>query len=158
MKEAITIKTIQVPKFTKLEEFRNKLIRCFRNINSNKLNEEENSNTQYDIKLFKLEKSQEIFNLIISHVNKNKFYKLSAEEIKFNNDNNSKYLDSLNFFENKNNKNIPYLIVEVIPKNMIVKPFIRILSDVFSCIQCQVKILSKDMIVYCDLCTQVKFL
>lgn len=154
MKENITVKTIQVPKFTKLEDFRNKIIRCFKNIN-NKL-DEENTNTNYDIKLFKMEKSQEIFNLIISHVNKNKFYKLNAEEIKFNNENNQKYLDNFNIFENKNNKNnINTLIVEVIPKNMIVKPFIRIQSDVFNCIQCQVKILSRDMIVYCDLCTQV---
>jgi hypothetical protein len=165
MKEAITIKTIQVPKYMKLDELREKLTRCFKNINKNKLNEDENS--KYDLKLFKIKKSQEIFNLIISHVNKNKLFKLIAEEIKFNNENANKYLDELNIFDiiknnkkNKNNSNIitntTYFIVEVIPKNMIVKPFIRIQSDIISCIQCQVKILSRDMIVFCDLCTQVK--
>ena len=152
MKEAITIKNIQVPKFMKMDEFKNKLIRCYKNINSNKLNEDENC--LFDLKLFKLEKSQEIFNLIISHVNKNKFYKLNSEEIKFNSDNANKYLDDLSFFQQtKNSTN--FFIVEVLPKNMIVKPFIRIQSDVFNCIQCQIKIVSRDMIVFCDLCTQV---
>jgi len=155
MKEAITIKTIQVPKFMKLEELKEKLIRCFRNINKNKLNEDENC--LYDLKLFKLQKSQEIFNLIISHVNKNKLYKLNADEIKFNNENANKYLDDFNIFEKTNNTS-NYFIVEVLPKNMIVKPFIRIQSDVYNCVQCQVKILSRDMIVFCDLCTQVNYI
>ena len=155
MKEAITIKTIQVPKFMKLEELKEKLIRCFRNINKNKLNEDENC--LYDLKLFKLQKSQEIFNLIISHVNKNKLYKLNADEIKFNNENANKYLDDFNIFEKTNNTS-NYFIVEVLPKNIIVKPFIRIQSDVYNCVQCQVKILSRDMIVFCDLCTQVNYI
>jgi hypothetical protein len=159
MKEAITIKTIQVPKYMKIDELKEKFTRCFKNINKNKLNEDENS--KYDLKLFKLQKSQDIFNLIISHVNKNKLYKLIAEEIKFNNENSNKYLDELNIFEknnknNLNNNNNNYFIVEVLPRNMIVKPFIRIQSDIINCTQCQVKILSRDMIVFCDLCTQVK--
>lgn len=154
MKEAITVKNIQVSRYMKLEEFKEKLLRCFKNINPNKFQDEAKENSSlFDVKLFKIDEMQEIFNLIISHVNKNKFYKLSSEELKFTNDNKSSCIKDLNFF---NLKKETTLIVEVLPKNMIVKPFIRVQSEVINCSQCQAKIPSKDSIVYCDSCTQVK--
>ena len=154
MKEAITVKNIQVSRLMKLEEFKEKLLRCFININQSKFQAESQDNSNlFDIKLFKIEKMQEIFNLIISHVNKNKFYKLNSEELKFNNETNSKQIKDLSFFRNKKETMI---VVEVLPKNMIVKPFIRVQSEIISCCQCQAKVPSRDSIVYCDSCTQVK--
>lgn len=156
MKETITVKKIQVSRYMKLEEFKVKLIRCFKHINPNKFQEEgKDDSNLFDLKLFKIEKIQEIFNLIISHVNKNKFYKLNSEELKFNNENNSKQIKDLTFFNIKKDTTI---IIEVLPKNMIVKPFIRVQSEVISCSQCQAKIPSRDSIVFCDSCTQVKFI
>jgi len=153
MKEAITVKYIQISRLMKLEEFKEKILRCFKNINPNKFQEGNNEmNNSYDIKLFKIEKIQEIFNLIVSHVNKNKFYKLNSEELKINNDNSNITIRELNFFNLKKESTI---IVEVIPKNMIVKPFIRVQSEIISCSQCQAKIPSRESIVYCDSCTQV---
>lgn len=107
----------------------------------------------FEIKIFRLDKIQEIFNLIISHVNKNKFYKLNSEELKINNDNSKLCIRDMNYF---NLKKDSVLIIEVLPKNMIIKPFIRIQSEVVNCNQCQAKIPSRDSIVYCDMCTQVK--
>ena len=154
MKEAITVKNIQVSRNMKIEEFKEKVLRCFKNINPIKFQEEgKESLSLFEIKLFKIDKIQEIFNLIISHVNKNKFYKLNSEELKFTNENNSRYIKDLSFFNLKKESTI---IVEVLPKNMIVKPFIRVQSESISCSQCQTKIPSRDSIVYCDLCTQVK--
>lgn len=153
MKEAITVKNIQVSRYMKLEEFKEKLLRCFKNINANKFQEEaKDNNSLFEIKLFKIEKIQEIFNLIISHVNKNKFYKLHSEELKFTSETSSRYIKDLSFFNLKKETTI---IVEVLPKNMIVKPFIRVQSEAISCSQCQAKIPSRDSIVYCDSCTQV---
>ena len=153
MKESITVKNIQISRSTKLEELKNKLIRCFKNINPSKYQDESlYNNNMFDIKLFKIDKKQEVFNLIVSHVNKNKFYKLNSEELKINSENGTKNIKELNFF---NIKKETIFIVEVLSKNMIIKPFIRIQSDIINCMQCQVKIPSRDSIVFCDLCTQV---
>jgi len=154
MKEAITVKNIQVSSFMKLEELKEKLLRCFKNINPIKFHQEPGTETNslFDLRLFKIEKNQEIFNLIISHVNKNKFYKLNSEELKFTGETNSRYIKDLSFFNIKKETTI---IVEVIPKNMIVKPFIRVQSEAISCSQCQAKIISRECIIYCDYCTQV---
>ncbi len=154
MKEAITVKNIQISRLMKLDDLKEKLLRCFKHINPSKFQEEnQDMNSLFDIKIFKTEKVEEIFNLIISHVNKNKFYKLNSEELKINKDNCNYRIKDINYF---NLKRETTLIIEVIPKNMIIKPFIRVQSDIINCSQCQAKIPSKDGIVYCDSCTQVK--
>jgi len=156
MKESITVKKIQVSRYMKLLELKEKLIRCFKNINPNKKQEDtKDDSNSYEIKLFKIDKMQEIFNLIVSHANKNKFYKLNSEELKINNDTYNQYIKDLSFFNLKKETTI---IVEVLPKNIIVKPFIRVQSDLISCSQCQAKIPSRDSVIYCDFCTQVKII
>lgn len=151
MKEELTIKNIQISKFNKLEDFKNKLIRCFQNISVKLSNE---SNSSFEIKIFKCKKSKEIFNLIITHSNKIKFYKINAEELKINSENMNNFINETEFFKNCNFKDY-ILIVEVLPKNMIVKPFIKIHSENIYCNQCQTKIISKDMTVLCENCSQV---
>lgn len=143
MKDRLCIKYIQISKFATYNSLEEKIKRIFLNLLPKNLSDSE---SEFDYKLFKFsEDLKEMLDLILAFVNKNKFFKANAREIKKNE------------FANKNISDLlleddSVLIVEAIPKNMIVKPFIRIRIDTVNCAICNIVI--KESKIYCNNCTQ----
>jgi hypothetical protein len=141
-KDLITVKNIQLSKYSTFATLENKIQKVFVNIMKNSGVD----STEYEYRLFKYEKEPRgIFDLILAYINKNKAFKLSAKELK-KSECNKKTIHELKF----NPKDV--LIVEVLSKNMLVKPFIKIITETVNCSLCNTII--KEEKLYCDNCTQ----
>lgn len=88
---------------------------------------------------------REIVDMILAFTNKNKFFKTTAKEIK-----KTEYAN-LNLADLELNEQ-SIIIIEAIPKNMIVKPFLRLKIDSFNCSFCNSII--KENRINCINCTQ----
>ena len=136
----IKVKHIQISKNGTFNDLENKLQRIFKH--TLKL-----ENLNHDFKIYKHQRSSsELFELLLAYLNKNKSYKIIVKELK-KSENSSKTLSDLKI----GNKDT--IIVEVLTKNMIVKPFIRVGSETLTCSLCNSKIDSSSAL-KCDNCSQ----
>jgi ubiquitin C-terminal hydrolase len=138
-KEAIASKVISISKDCHMKDLEQLFIKRFKDL----INKDDG---EYDIKIFNYEKKnndKEIFELIFSFINKDKLFKISAKEYKKEN----KTISELDI------KSDNIIIVEIFPRFVISKPFIRIQSEVIHCSLCNGKV-EESKKVSCDLCKQ----
>jgi len=121
----------------------NKITRVFKNI------KKEFESDEYEFKIYKFNKGKkEIFDLIVSYVNRNKAFKTMVKELK-KLENKEKTILDLKIGSEE------ILIIEVISKSTIIKPFIKVGTENLICALCNSKL---DSPINCESCTQVSAL
>jgi hypothetical protein len=107
----INLKTLQVSKSATFKDLETISINILKEL----LNKD---NSEFDIKVFKYENlgGRDIFDLMLSFLNKDKNFKAVVKDIKKD----KKTLSELGLSDGD------YIIIELFPRNSIVKPFIRI--------------------------------
>jgi hypothetical protein len=89
-----------------------------------------NDDSEFEFKVFKYHKDHgELFDLLTTYTSKGKFFKIKAKELK-KSECDSKLVSELGIAPDD------ILIVEVISKTMLVKPFIRIATESVNCSFC----------------------
>lgn len=139
-KDQISLKNIQISKWANFADLESKIQRIFLNLlNNNNLN-------SFEYKIYRHERGlKEIFSIILSYINRNKTFKLLSKEMKKSN------FEELKISDMKFKKE-DVLIIEVIPKNIITKPFLRNASETLTCSLCSNKIDSQSAFT-CEICT-----
>jgi hypothetical protein len=104
-----------------------------------------NDDSEFEFKVFKYHKDPgELFDLLTTYTSKGKFFKIKAKELK-KSECDSKLVSELGIAPDD------ILIVEVISKTMLVKPFIRIATESVNCSFCGILITDKR--ISCDYCS-----
>jgi hypothetical protein len=140
-RDLLNPKFVQISKYSTFQELENKLIRIFKNLSK------ENESEEFEFRIYKFDRdTKEIFDMIIAYVNRNKSFKLIVKELK------KSECNSRTIFDMKiGSKDI--LIIEALPKNSIVKPFIKVTSENLICSICNIKI--ESSVINCESCSQV---
>jgi ubiquitin C-terminal hydrolase len=106
--------------------------------------------TAYDFKIYRHDRGlTEIFSIILAYSNRDKSFKLIGKEMKKSLYDGQKIID-LKF------KKQDVLIIEVLPKNIIVKPFLKLASETINCSLCANKVDSQASFT-CENCNAVVY-
>jgi ubiquitin C-terminal hydrolase len=138
-KHMIVSKVVQVSHNCTFKDLEQKYIRIFKNL----IRKDEG---EVDLKIYLYERKRsdkDIFELMLSFVNKDKSFKIAAKEIKKEN----RTIAELNIGSES------FILVEIFPRSSISKPFIRLISDMISCSLCNSKVEESKRIT-CENCKQ----